>query len=340
LENQDTPKAKIDWHSAFFDAIQAELKAYKNALRFSNEVPLTDKPLKIDLMIIKKRPKAVIPKKIAEFFLEWNVVEYKSPEDYFSVLDFHKTLAYTHLYTALNRKAVGKITLTIVESRHPRNVLKFLAENHMPVEEKYPGVYTVSGALFPIQIIESRRLPQEDFMWLTHLDKGIGPERLAQALRLQQGLYKNFESYFYALVMANQESLAELEANTMSHAAVAQIFEELGYNRKWEEQGIQQGIAIGEARGIRQGLQQGVKQGLQQGVKKGLQQGVKKGLQQGVKQGLQQGVKKGVKQGIHSTLRAIQGLKNHEPLERLATETGLPIKEIKKIQAELSDSGA
>jgi flagellar biosynthesis/type III secretory pathway protein FliH len=138
--------------------------------------------------------------------------------------------------------------------------------------------------------------------------------------------------------MANQESLAKLEVNTMSQAAVAQIFEELGYNRKWKEQGIQQGIQQGIAIGEAQGLQQGIRQGVQEGIQQGVQEGIQQGIQQGVQQGIQQGVRQGVQQGIHSTLRALQGLKNHEALEGLATETGLPLEEIKKIQAEFFGS--
>jgi hypothetical protein len=40
----------------------------------------------------------VIGNDIGTFFKTWNIVEYKSLGDSFSVADFHKVLAYAYLY--------------------------------------------------------------------------------------------------------------------------------------------------------------------------------------------------------------------------------------------------
>ncbi|MDR1636953.1 MAG: hypothetical protein LBR93_06415 [Treponema sp.] len=53
--------------------------------------------------IVKKAPELVIEKNIARIFKRINVLEYKSPEDYFSVYDFYKVLSYAYLYAALNK---------------------------------------------------------------------------------------------------------------------------------------------------------------------------------------------------------------------------------------------
>jgi hypothetical protein len=56
---------RIAWHPAFVEAIQAELEGYKDVLEFQAEYPLTTEPLRIDVLIVKKRPDAIIEKSIA-----------------------------------------------------------------------------------------------------------------------------------------------------------------------------------------------------------------------------------------------------------------------------------
>jgi hypothetical protein len=69
---------RIPWHPAFFEAIQKELEAYKNVLEFEAEHPLTEAPLRMDVLIIKKRRNVVIKKNIAAIFRAHNVVEFKN----------------------------------------------------------------------------------------------------------------------------------------------------------------------------------------------------------------------------------------------------------------------
>jgi len=55
--------------------------------------------------------------------------------------------AYAGLYLNLNEKVdVNDITLTIVESRYPRDLIRHLTgEKNFTVEENSPGIYTVNG---------------------------------------------------------------------------------------------------------------------------------------------------------------------------------------------------
>jgi hypothetical protein len=92
----------IAWHPAFVEAIQAELEEYLDVLEFHAEHPLTTEPLRIDVLIVKKRVDVVIRKNIARIFREHNIIEYKSPDDYISRSDFQKTQAYAWLYASLH----------------------------------------------------------------------------------------------------------------------------------------------------------------------------------------------------------------------------------------------
>ena len=121
-------KEKIQWHPAFRQAIRAELIEYRDDLNFIEEYPITTEPLRIDTLIIKKPPEVHIEKNIGRIFKGHNIVEYKSPEDSYSVDGYNKVLAYAYLYASLTRTNIKDMTATLMASRHPRGLLKYLKE--------------------------------------------------------------------------------------------------------------------------------------------------------------------------------------------------------------------
>ena len=70
----------IDWHAAFYDAIQQELIHYSNVLHFEREHQLNDEPLRIDVLVIRKQADVKIEKNIAEIYRGHNLVEYVRQE--------------------------------------------------------------------------------------------------------------------------------------------------------------------------------------------------------------------------------------------------------------------
>jgi hypothetical protein len=172
-ENQQTSE-DISWHPAFFEAIQRELAQYKDALQFISEYQLTAEPLRIDVVIIKKIKDIPLTKNIAAIFRRDNLLEYKSPTDYLSVKDFYKVYGYGCLYVFLNAVAISDLTLTFVVSRYPRDLLTHLKKvRRYRVEEKSPGIYTVIGDIIPIQIIDNRKLSEDENIWLKDLDNKL-----------------------------------------------------------------------------------------------------------------------------------------------------------------------
>jgi hypothetical protein len=126
------------------------------------------------LVIVKKAPELVIEKNIARIFKRVNILEYKSPEDYFSVYDFYKVLSYAYLYAALNRIDTREMTVSIIETRHPRELFAYFGEEkNVSVTETSPGVYVVSGYPIGIQVIESKRLPFGENLWLNGLSNDL-----------------------------------------------------------------------------------------------------------------------------------------------------------------------
>ena len=233
----------IPWHPAFVEAIQMELDEYSRDLEFSPEFPLNTEPLRIDVVIIKKSGDVAIEKNIASIFRKENIVEYKSPDDYVSVDDFYKVYGYACLYKSLNKTDIKDLTLTFVESRHPRELLAHLQEARgYAVEEKLPGIYIITGDILPVQIIDSRQLSEDENIWLRDLYNKLElPEfqRIAAEI-VRQGKGARVRAYLDAIIRANKKRLQE--AGKMSDCeSLDEIFEEIGFTARWEARGEEKG---------------------------------------------------------------------------------------------------
>jgi hypothetical protein len=237
-----------------------ELDDYSQDLQFISEYQLTKEPLRIDLVIIKKTRDIVIEKNIASVFRKDNIVEYKSPRDYISVEDYYVVYGYACLYKSLKKLDIREMTLTFAGSHYPRDLLAHLdGQRGYTVEERWPGIYIVSGDIMPIQIIDNRRLSEEENIWLKDLDDGLKAlelRRITDEAR-RRGKAARIGAYLDVILRANKESLKEMMNMSDSVLTLDMIFEEAGLVAKWEARGEAKGEARGEARGIAKGEARG-----------------------------------------------------------------------------------
>jgi len=241
---------KTPWHPAFVDAIRMELFDYRDSLEFKSEHPLNSEPLRIDLLIIKKPKNITIDKNIARLFRSDNILEYKSPDHYLAINDFLKVYAYANLYAAITPGVdFADITLTFVENRHPRKLLKYLTGTRgYKEEETSPGIYLVTGDYVPIQIIESGKLPEQKNLWLRSLTKDLQAGSVGSILDEVQkhGNKALLSAYLYVLLRANPKAF--LEAKNMAKRGLPTLEEAVA------EAGLLPGIIeIGRQKGIQQG---------------------------------------------------------------------------------------
>jgi hypothetical protein len=229
-----------------------ELQAYRDDLEFHPEYPLTAEPLQIDCVVIKKAKDAVIKKNIAVIFREWNLIEYKSPGDYVSVADFYKVYGYACLYASFKNVPITSLTVTFVESRHPQKLLKHLRdERGYVVAENHPGIYTISGDILPIQIIDSRRLPVDENLWLKSLSDRLDTRALSRisAEVTRQGKAARIAAYLDVIARANTKTMKEIVKMGEMPLELEQALEETGWfarrEARWEEMGRRkEGIEI------------------------------------------------------------------------------------------------
>jgi len=156
-----------------------------HTLKFEAEVPLTAEPLRIDLII--RKPDAVdISKNIARIFRKENIVEYKSPHDYFSVRDFLKAEVYARMYAIANQEIpLEDVTLSFVESRRPRTLLRYLRKKRRyTIQEVETGIYRIMGDCIPMQIIETKKLSEGENLWLKSYTSELKARTLEDILTL------------------------------------------------------------------------------------------------------------------------------------------------------------
>jgi hypothetical protein len=203
---------KLLWHQAFYDAIRLELYDYRNDLEYTFEHQLTTEPMRIDVLIVKKQKDVFIDKSIARIFRGHNIIEYKSPGDYFSIRDFLQVYAYACHYAA-NTPGVddADLSLTFVGSRYPRVLLQYLKKRKYTVEQLVPGIYLIAGDYLPIQIIESKRLPENENLWLKSLTNKLRIDSARVILEASNDnkckLYMN--AYLDILLRSNRKAFAE-----------------------------------------------------------------------------------------------------------------------------------
>ena len=259
MENQKLPggrASRLAWHPAFLQAIKHELFEYRDSLEFRYEYQLADDPLRIDLVIVKKLKNLAIDKNIARIFKSDNLIEYKSPDDYLSVKDFLKAYAYANFYAATASGAdFSDMSLTFVESRHPRVLLKYLTkERRYQAEEISRGIYTVSGDYMPIQVIELKRLPETDNLWLNSLTKDLQASNLDAILEIanQRKAEMPLDVYLGLLSRINPETFVEVmnmatRTKKKPRRSFEEVFTEAGLIPEWKARGKAEGKIEGKA---------------------------------------------------------------------------------------------
>ena len=176
----------IQWHPAFCSAMELELRENKDDLEYIREYNLGRMPLKIDFLVIKKKPDAVIKNEIGDFFLGSNIFEYKSPGDDINAGTFYKILSYASLYMAEEQDIKNifdaDTTISIVREEKPAKLIKQLEQKY-EVIKKADGIYRVKGMIFPMQIIAAKETDKASHVWMTSLTRTLNRENAQKLLQ-------------------------------------------------------------------------------------------------------------------------------------------------------------
>jgi hypothetical protein len=260
----------IAWHPAFVEAIQAELEEYKDVLEFHAEHSLTTEPLRIDVLVVRKRADVVIRKNIARIFREHNIIEYKSPDDYISLPNFQKVQAYAWLYASLENVPTQNLTVTLVESGYSRSVIQHLKTDlGCDVEESEPGIHVVKGMPMLVQIIESKKLSTRENMWLRNLREVADVESFTEVLRAAQkrGKGARLKAYMHVLLTAANLDVVKEAKKMATTMELFEVFRDVfGFDEEWEEKVKEEGREEGREEGEKAGVEKTARSMLADGM--------------------------------------------------------------------------
>ncbi len=205
----------LQWHPAFFAGIQIEFEDEAQYLEFESEYMLSSKPMQVDVLIIKKDKERQIRKNIGRIFRTYNIVEYKSPEDYLSIDDFFKVYGYTCFYKSdtgrVNEISAEELTITFVCQSYPKKLSRYLiTEAHRSITRREPGIYDISDETFLIQLIVQSELSAENNLWLKSLTNRLREK--SEINRLLGSYARNewnslHQSVMNVVIQANREQL-------------------------------------------------------------------------------------------------------------------------------------
>ena len=209
------------WHPGFLGAMEIEFRSYRQSLDFDDEHELSKKPIKMDLLIIKKDKSVSITNQIGDIFREHNILEYKSPDDNITIDDYYKTMAYAYLYKGLGKTVDeipgNELTVTLARDVHPDGLFVKIVEDGGKVEEKYPGVYYVSGIFnTPSQILVTSELDPQLHASLRILTKRAKETDVENFLRMarkftEPGDRQNADAVLQLSVSANRSVYEDIK---------------------------------------------------------------------------------------------------------------------------------
>ena len=255
-------KKKIQWHQGFSAALRITLQEEMEFLEMQEEYLLSWKPLQIDILILKKKKELTIRKAIGRIFRRYNIIEYKSPEDYLTINDFYKVYAYACVYQSntdrINEVDPRELTITFVCSHFPREMVRHLEEVrgiHINLAGK--GIYYLKGDPIPIQLLITPELSREESYWMQNLrtDLKAGGEIRELMMRYEQNRKrKDYEAVMDLITRANWEQMEE--EKKMCDALNELFAEELKEaDERGRAAGMESGLKAGKESGRTEGIQ-------------------------------------------------------------------------------------
>lgn len=218
---------QIDWHSGFAGGLALSFRKYRTDIEIEREHPLSNEPLRIDFMIIKKDRDFVIDNSVGRMFRKHNIIEYKNPADELNIDVVWKCIGYAGIYKGygktVNEIPDSELTISIFRNVKPIKLLDDLEKEGHTVDNSSPGIYRINGlSMLPLQIVIPKDLEGEDF----------------QALRLMmpnadEGAFHKFmeEAHGYTEKADRQDASAVLHVISASNRDL--------FKKIWEEQTMQ-----------------------------------------------------------------------------------------------------
>lgn len=228
-----TEEKNTQWHPAFAAAIHMEFAENKADLDFQTEVVLNSMPLRVDMILIKKKTELSLKNEIGRIFRRYNLIEYKSPKDDLNYDVFLKGIAYAYLYKSYEKHVdeilLSEVTLTFIRENSPTKLLKKLKEINLLVEEAASGVYYISGyGEITIQLIVTKELDEAQHVWINALTSQMSELHARRLVYVTRNLIDVDDKYYAdsiweVVASKNVELISRLREDEDMGSALARI---------------------------------------------------------------------------------------------------------------------
>lgn len=221
-EEREMQMDKIHWHPGYYGGLDCYLTSEGKKLSFETEHQLSKEPLRIDLLIIKKKSGGAIKSEIGRIFKGHNLFEVKGAGDSLNIDVYYKILGYASIYKSLGKHVDeikdDDITISFIREAFPQKLFKLFEDRGVIITEKYPGIYYLSGSniIFDTQVIVTRQLDSEKFPGLKILSDNAAEEDvrrfIEQAKKAKKpGDLQNIDAVLQVSVSANKKLYEDIK---------------------------------------------------------------------------------------------------------------------------------
>ena len=169
----DNEKKKLtQWHPVFLKSLQLLVNdAVEQTVEVQDEISLSSNPLRIDNVVILSHNNIKLEHPITWIFDLYNMIEFKSPNDYLRATDFDKLIACARLHQVLknpNEDLLEHYTINYFCTTYPRKMIKRLKKRGLQVKAADPvdGIYRVYGEMYRIQIVIFNKISDPELAWI------------------------------------------------------------------------------------------------------------------------------------------------------------------------------
>ena len=225
-----------DYHAGVVAALKTKYDDRFDFMETIKELILGEKSPRLDAVVLKKESDQNLTDEIGCFFLEHNVFEIKGYGDGININDVYKTQGYALFYMTIDRTVneipLETVTITVLQYRYPKDILKGLEAKGCVVKERSNGIYEVSGGpiIFPFQIVDARILGKE---WdvLKVLVPGATEKQIEEIQRAYEAansepLKQHLADVLRAAYESNEDTFGKMKEAGNMGKAFEQIFKE------------------------------------------------------------------------------------------------------------------
>ena len=257
--------SRLDWHTGFEGGLRLSLRNYAYFINIEREHYLSSEPLRIDFLVVKKTPDAIIDNAIGRGFRGHNIIEYKNPDDELNIDVLWKVLGYATLYKSFGETVdeirIADVTVSIFRAKKPVKLFKDLVNDGKSIVSEYPGVYAIKGLIeLPVRIVVTDELKDRELMAFSVMSQNATEQEIRQfvqeASKLKEpGDRRNADAVLQISANLHGELYSRLRGDdTMCEALRELMADDL---KEAESKGIEKGIEKRDCQKIMEMLKDG-----------------------------------------------------------------------------------